>query len=111
MSYYSDCLMFKNLDANIRVDNDAVFITISDEKDNGVSITLNPFQLLILNKYLFAVLDSITLQDILNYKILGSLNAKIENENIIADNFKIPSGCYDQEFVYPNDEELISAAS
>ena len=54
MSYYSDCLMFKNLDANIRVDNDAVFLTISDEKDNGFTITLNPFQLLILNEELIS---------------------------------------------------------
>ena len=46
-----------------------------------------------MNKYLFAALDSVTVGDILDSKNFGNLIVEVKNENINADNFKIPIGC------------------
>lgn len=105
----SSCLMYKNLDAKIRLEDDAVFLTISDEEMNSVSMTLNPLQVLTLAKYLYAAMSEIKLEDIYKSKMFGNLTAQIENENIDAENFQIPDACYDNEFFYYHDEELLAA--
>ena len=102
----SCCVMYKNLNATIRLDDDALFLTIRDKDHNSVSLTLNPIQVLTLVKYLYAALSEITLEDIYKSKLFGNLTAKIDNDNIDANNFKIPDGCYDDEFFYYDDAEL-----
>lgn len=102
----SSCVMYKNLNATIRLDDDAVFLTIFDNDNNSVSLTLNPIQVLTLAKYLYAALSEITLEDIYKSKLFGNLTAQIDNTNIDADKFQIPDGCFDNEFYYYDDDEL-----
>ena len=107
----SSCLMYTNLETTIRLDDDAVFLTISDKDHNSVSMTLNPIQVLTLAKYLYAAMSEIKLEDIYKSELFGSLSVHIENENINAEEFQIPDGCHDNEFFYYdyNDDELIVA--
>ncbi len=100
----SSCVMYKNLNATIRLDDDAVFLSIFDNDNNSVSMTLNPIQVLTLAKYLYAALSEITLEDIYKSKLFGNLTAQIANENIDAEKFQIPDGCFDDEFFYYDDE-------
>lgn len=102
----SSCMMYKNLDAKIRLDEDAVFLTISDKDHNSVGMTLNPIQVLTLAKYLYAALSEIKLEDIYKSRMFGNLTAQIDNANIDGEKFEIPDGCYDNEFYYYDDEEL-----
>ncbi len=102
----SSCVMYKNLNVTIRLDDDAVFLSISDNDNNSVSMTLNPCQLLTLTKHLYATLSEITLEDIYKSKLFGNLTAQIDNENINAEKFQIPDGCFDDEFLYYDDSEL-----
>ena len=106
MYNFSSCVMYKNLNATIRLDDDAVFLTIADKDQNSVSMTLNPIQVLTLAKYLYAALSEITLEDIYKSKLFGNLTAQIDNENIDAEKFQIPDGCCDDEFFYYDDDEL-----
>ena len=100
MCSFSTCIAYEDIEAKIRVSDDAVFLTLQDKEYNSVSLTFNPIQLLTLNKYLFAAIDSITLADIYNSTVFGNLTVEVANENIDADNFKIPIGCCDNELVY-----------
>ena len=100
MSSFSTCIAYEDIEAKIRVSDDAVFLTLQDKEQNSVNITFNPLQLLTLNKYLFAAIDSITLADVYNSTVFGNLTVEVANENIDADNFKIPIGCCDNELVY-----------
>lgn len=102
----SGCMMYKNLDATIRLDDDAVFLTIADKEHNSVSLTLNPIQVLTLAKYLYAAMSEITLENIYKSKLFGNLTVQIDDSNIDADKFQIPDGCYDDQFFYCYDDEL-----
>ena len=102
----SSCVMYKNLNATIRLDDDAVFLKIADKDMNSVSITLNPVQVLTLAKYLYAAMSEIKLEDIYKSELFGNLTAQIDNANINGEKFEIPDSCYDDEFFYYDDEEL-----
>ena len=105
----SSCVMYKDLKATVRLEEDAVYLTVSDEEMNSVSMTLNPIQVLTLAKYLYAAMSEIKLEDIYKSKLFGNLTAQIENANIDAEKFEIPDGCYNDEFFYYDDEELFAA--
>lgn len=102
----SSCVMYKNLNATIRLDDDAVFLTIADTDNNSVSMTLNPIQVLTLAKYLYAAMSEVKLEDIYKSRLFGNLTAQIDNENIDAEKFQIPDGCYDNDFYYYDDLEV-----
>ena len=106
MYNFSSCVMYKNLNATIRLDDDAVFLSISDNDNNSVGMTLNPIQVLTLAKYLHAALSEIKLEDIYKSKMFGNLTAQIDNANVDAEKFVIPDGCYGNDFYYYDDEEL-----
>lgn len=100
MCNFSDCIAYKDISAKIRISDDVVFLTLQDKNHNSVNLTFNPIQLLTLNKYLFAAIDSITLADIYKSNLFGNLTVEVENENIDADNLKIPIGCCENELIY-----------
>ena len=100
MCSFSTCIAYEDIEAKIRISGDAIFLTLQAKEQNSVNITFNPLQLLTLNKYLFAAIDSITLADIYNSTVFGNLTVEVANENIDADNFKIPIDCCDNELVY-----------
>ena len=99
MSSYFHCLAYDDAQAKIRVEDDAIYMDLKDGEID-IHLTFNPLQLLTLNKYLFAALDSVTVGDILDSKNFGNLTVEVENKNIDADNFKIPIGCCDNELIY-----------
>ena len=99
MSSYFHCLAYDDAQAKIRVEDDAIYMELKDGEID-IHLTFNPLQLLTLNKYLFAALDSVTVGDILDSKNFGNLTVEVENKNIDADNFKIPIGCCDNQLVY-----------
>ena len=99
MSSYFHCVAYNDAEAKIRVENDAIYMELKDGR-NDIHLTFNPIQLLTLNKYLFAAVESVTLADVYKSKIFGNLTVEVENKNIEADKFKIPIGCCDNEYVY-----------
>ena len=101
MSSYFHCALYSDIDSTIRIDKDAVYIALADEKnDVDLHITLNPCQVLTLAKYLHATVTEIKLKDIFDSKFFGNLTVQIENENIDTENFKIPLEHQDGEFFY-----------
>ena len=99
MCSYFHCLAYEDAQAKIRVEEDAIYMELK-EGEIDIHLTFNPLQLMTLNKYLFAAVESVTLADIYKSNLFGNLTVEVENENIDADNFKIPIGCCDNEFVY-----------
>ena len=101
MSSFFHCASYSDIDSAIRIDKDAVFIALTDEKnDVDLHVTLNPFQVLTLAKYLYATVTEIKVRDVFKSQFLGNLTVQIKNENIDAENFKIPLGCQDGELFY-----------
>ena len=101
MSSYFHCALYSDIDSTIRIDKDAIFIVLEDEKnDVDLHITLNPFQVLTLAKYLYATATEIKLKDIFESKFFGNMTVQIENENIDTENFKIPLERQDDELFY-----------
>ena len=101
MSCYFHCALYSDIDSTIRIDKDAVYIALADEKnDVDLHITLNPCQVLTLAKYLYTTISEIKLKDILDSKFFGNLTVQIENENIDTENFKIPLERQDGEIFY-----------
>lgn len=93
MSHFSTCLMFSDIDATIRLDSDAVFLTLTDKNNNSVSITLNPLQILALNKYLAIALSAVSVEDIIDCNFLGTLSVQILPDDFQAnlnDNKELP---------------------
>ena len=99
MSSYFHCVAFDDVKSAIRIEDGVIYLTIKDGNID-IHLTFNPLQVATLNKYLFATLDSVTIGDIANRDNFGNLTVEVENNNINADNFKIPIGCYDNELVY-----------
>ena len=99
MSSYFHCLAYNDAQAKIRVEEDAIYMELK-EGEIDIHLTFNPIQLMTLNKYLFAALDSVTIGDVLDSKNFGNLTVEVENKNIDADNFKIPIGCCDNQLIY-----------
>ena len=101
MSSYFHCALYSDIDSTIRIDKDAIFIALEDEKnDVDLHITLNPCQVLTLAKYLHATVTEIKLKDIFDSEFLGNLTVQIENENADTENFKIPLERQDDELFY-----------
>lgn len=101
MSSYFHCASYSDIDSTIRIDKDAVYIGLTDEKnDVDLHITLNPCQVLTLAKYLYSATSEVKLKDILDSEFLGNLTVQIENENIDTENFKIPLERPDNELFY-----------
>ena len=99
MSSYFHCVAYDDVKSAIRVEDDVIYLALTDGNID-IHLTFNPLQVATLNKYLFATLESVTIGDIENSKNFGNLTVEVENENIDADNFKIPIGCCDNEYVY-----------
>ena len=101
MSSYFHCALYSDIDSTIRIDKDAIFIALEDEKnDVDLHITLNPCQVLTLAKYLYSATSEVKLKDIFDSEFLGNLTFQIENENSDTENFKIPLEHQDGEFFY-----------
>ena len=83
MSSYFNCAAFDDVNASIRLDDNVVFLALKvEDKNADMHITLNPFQVRILAKYLSVALTKINFADLLAEKHFGDLTVEIEQDNL-----------------------------
>ena len=83
MSSFFNCAAYNDLETTIRLDDHVVFLALEDkEKNTSVHLTLNPFQVRVLAKYLSIALTQIDFSDLANENHFGNLTVQIEQENM-----------------------------
>ena len=83
MSSYFNCAAFDDVNASIRLDDNVVFLALKvEDKNADMHITLNPFQVRILAKYLSVALTKIDFVGLLTEKHFGDLTVEIEQDNL-----------------------------
>ena len=83
MSSFFNCAAYDDVDTTIRLDDNVVFLALKiKDKDSDMHITLNPFQLRILAKYLTAALTQIEFTSLADEKHFGDLTVQIEQDNL-----------------------------
>ena len=83
MSSFFNCAAYDDVDTTIRLDDHVVFLALKiQEKDSDMHITLNPFQIRILAKYLTAALTQIDFKSLADEKLFGDLTVQIEQDNL-----------------------------
>lgn len=86
MSSYFNCAAYDDVNASIRLDDNVVFLTLKvEDKNADMHITLNPFQVRVLAKYLSVALTKINFVDLLTEKHFGDLTVEIEQDNLHED--------------------------
>lgn len=79
MSSYFNCAAYSDVDSTIRLGENVIFLALEDKKKNSsVHLTLNPFQVRILAKYLTTALFQINFADLATEKHFGDLTVQIE---------------------------------
>ena len=82
MSSFFNCVAYEDIDSTIRIDDHVVYLALEDTgKHLSVHLTLNPFQVRTLAKYLAIALDQINFADMKNEKHFGDLTVHIEQDN------------------------------
>lgn len=88
MSSFFNCAAYDDLETTIRLSDNVVFLALADkEKNTSVNLTLNPFQVRILAKYLTIALTQIEFSDLATENHFGNLTVQIEQENLPEENF------------------------
>lgn len=86
MSSYFNCAAFDDVNASIRLSDNVVFLALKvEDKNADMHITLNPFQVRVLAKYLTIALTKINFADLLAEKHFGDLTVEIEQDNLHED--------------------------
>lgn len=88
MSSFFNCAAYDDLETTIRLSDNVVFLVLADkEKNTSMNLTLNPFQVRILTKYLTIALTQIEFSDLATENHFGNLTVQIEQENLPEENF------------------------
>lgn len=88
MSSFFNCVAYDDLETTIRIDDHVVFLALENkEKNTSVHLTLNPFQVRVLTKYLSIALNQINFSDLANENHFGNLTVQIEQENMQDEDF------------------------
>ncbi|MBQ6296885.1 MAG: hypothetical protein IJK81_04230 [Selenomonadaceae bacterium] len=86
MSSYFNCAAFDDVNVSIRLDDNVVFLALKvEDKNADMHITLNPFQVRTLAKYLSVALTKINFADLLVEKHFGDLTVEIKQDNLHED--------------------------
>ena len=106
MSSFFNCVAYDDLTSTIRLGDHVIFLALEDKENNtSVHLTLNPFQVRILAKYLTTALSKINFVDLLSEEDFGDLSVKIEVDDMpkldSAENF------YDNELMYVKEENSV----
>ena len=88
MSSFFNCAAYDDVDTTIRLGDHVVFLTLADrEKNLSVHLTLNPFQVRVLAKYLSIALSQMEFSGLAEENHFGNLTVQIEKENSPEENF------------------------
>ena len=88
MSSFFNCVAYDDLDSIIRLDDHVVFLALEDkEKNTSVHLTLNPFQVRVLAKYLSIALTQIDFSGLTKENHFGDITVQIEKDNLQDENF------------------------
>ena len=88
MSSFFNCAAYDDLATTIRLSDNVVFLALTDkEKNTSVNLTLNPFQVRVLAKYLTIALTQIEFSDLSEENHFGDLTVQIEQENLQDEDF------------------------
>ena len=88
MSSFFNCAAYDDLDSTIRLDDHVVFLALEDkEKNTSVHLTLNPFQVRVLAKYLSIALTQIDFSGLAKENHFGDITVQIEKDNLQDENF------------------------
>ena len=88
MSSFFNCAAYDDLASTIRLDDHVVFLALEDkEKNTSVHLTLNPFQVRVLAKYLSIALTQIDFSGLAKENHLGDLTVQIEQDNLQDEEF------------------------
>ena len=88
MSSFFNCAAYDDLETTIRLSDNVVFLALADkEKNTSVNLTLNPFQVRVLAKYLTIALTQIEFSGLAMENHFGDLTVQIEQENLPEENF------------------------
>ena len=88
MSSFFNCAAYDDVDTIIRLGDHVVFLALADkEKNTSVHLTLNPFQIRVLAKYLMIALSQMEFSGLSEENHFGNLTVQIEQENLLEENF------------------------
>ena len=85
MSSFFNCVAYEDIDSTIRIDGRVVYLALEDaKKRSSIHLTLNPFQVRILAKYLSVALDQINFVDLRDENHFGDISVRIEVDTLQA---------------------------
>ena len=88
MSSFFSCAAYDDVESTIRLDDHVVFLALADkEKNTSVHLTLNPFQVRVLAKYLSIALSQMEFSGLAEENHFGNLTVQIEQDNSPEENF------------------------
>ena len=81
MSSFFNCLAYEDIDSTIRIDGRVVYLALEDTgKNSSVHLTLNPFQVRTLAKYLVVAISQIDFADLRDELHFGDFTVRIEQD-------------------------------
>ena len=90
MSSVFNCVAYEDINSTIRFDGRVVYLALEDtEKSSSIHLTLNPFQVRILAKYLSVAIDQINFADLRDENNFGAISVRIEMDNQDEDNYAV----------------------
>ena len=88
MSSFFSCAAYDDVDTTILLGDHVVFLALEDkEKNTSVHLTLNPFQVRVLAKYLSIALSQMEFSGLAEENHFGNLTVQIEQDNSPEENF------------------------
>ena len=101
MCAFFNCAAYSDLETTLRLSDHVVFLALEDkEKNTAIHLTLNPFQIRTLAKYLSVALSQIEFKALQDEKNFGDLFVQIVNED---------EGYYQAETFYDDEDDFALA--
>ena len=90
MSSIFNCVAYDDINSTIRLDGNVVYLALEDaQKSSAIHLTLNPFQVRTLAKYLSVALDQINFADLRDENNFGDISVRIEMDNQDEDDYAV----------------------
>ena len=85
MSSIFNCVAYDDINSTIRLDGNVVYLALEDaQKSSSIHLTLNPFQVRTLAKYLSVALTQIDFADMRDENNFGNISIHIEQDTLQA---------------------------